>query len=119
MARWARSSQQLSFPNKQLYGVQYIEGDMYSHLDSAAGTKFIHVAFNYTFIGCICLLYIQSEYVKVPSTETEWVGVSRDFEQYGTSPTAFVWITLQYCHNNNYNTSTIAGAVDCKHVVML
>ena len=55
--------------------MQYIEGDIYSHLDSAAGTEFIRVAFNCTFIGCICLLYIQSEYVKVPSTETEWVGV--------------------------------------------
>ena len=119
MARWARPSEQLPFPNGQIYGVQYIEGDMYTHLDSAAGTEFIGVAFNCTFIGCIFLLYIQSEYVKVPSTETEWVGVSRDFKQYGTFPTAFVWMTLQYCHNNNYNSSIIAGAVDGKHVVML
>ena len=105
--------------------MQYIEGDMFSHLDSAVGTEFIRVAFNCTFIGCICLL-IQSEYVKVPSTETEWVGVSKDFEQCGTFPTALVWITLQYfhnnnyyCHNSNYNSSIIAGAVDGKHVVML
>ena len=63
--------------------------------------------------------------MKVPSTATEWVGVSRNSVQHGTSPTVFVWITLQYCHNNNYchnsnyNSSTIAGAVDGKHVVML
>ena len=56
--------------------MQYIEGDIYSHFDSAADTEFICVAFYFTFIGCICLL-IQSEYAKVPSTETEWVGVSK------------------------------------------
>ena len=58
--------------------MQYIEGDMYTHLDSVTGTEFIRVAFNCTFIGCIFLLYIQSEYVKVPSTETEWVEVCKD-----------------------------------------
>ena len=73
--------------------MQYIEGDMYSHLDSAAGTEFIGVAFNCTFIGRIFLWYIQSEYVKVPSTETEWVGVNRESQQIGTSPTALVWIS--------------------------
>ena len=66
--------------------MKYIEGDMYSHLDSAAGMEFIHVAFNCTFTGYICLWYIQSEYVKVPSTKTEWVGVSRDFQQIWNFP---------------------------------
>ena len=66
--------------------MQYIEGDMYSHLDSATNMEFICVAFNCTFIGCIFLWYIQSEYVKVSSTETEWVGVSREFQQIWNFP---------------------------------